>query len=667
MARPIQALLKLAADPAQARRALGEVSGDLKALDRLSPEARVRINDEGVRAQIDRIRKRLAGLSHQEATPDVKIRMANALRQIDRLEGRLKGASGESGHLFRETGRLNTRFGKVWARGGGGLAAIGGLYGLKAGITDVIRAYQREESANSRLQAQLKAQHLNRKNIREELEKTAQVQSRRLGFARPDVTDALTNLIRGTGSPQRSQQLLGLAADIARARNVDLGTTALRLGKVQQGQVTTLNRFAGVQIDPKATPEEAIAKLQARFAGQAEAHAKTAQGSFERLHATLEDLQATIGKEIVPTLTKGAEGLTKFIGQMQDGTGPGGEFAKTVKEIAGDAEDVAKPLFEAGKDVAKFAAAHPEVTKLAVAIGTAGFAIDKLRSARAVRGLGTILGALRKLAKTKAGEEAASSIASGLSGGTGKIRDVLKRIFRRQATAKIGDAAAAGTADELASAFGPSMNAKEGRIRTILRRIFRRTAVAGGEQAAATTAATMAGAGAGPGLGGALNARTSRFRAIFSRFGGRLGRIFGGALLTAAAAYLATHFHDTIGNTFGKIVLPLAPRGGNPGRDPHPDHHTPPGYHLEPAGGGRFFEVPNRPRHEEGGLGVVRRVISPVGLSGPNALGMIASQASPVIHQTFPIITAPSPDYSASRWQHRTADAMRRRGVAFTG
>jgi hypothetical protein len=448
-----EAILKLSGDPSGANRAFDEVIGKAKQFDRLSPEARVRINDEGVRAQISRLQKRLSALSERKVTPEVKIQMAGTLRQIDRLEGRLKGAKGETGHLIHETGRLNTRFGKVWGRGGAGLAAIGGLYGLKTGITDVIGAYEREQSASSRLQSQLKAQHLNRKSIREELEKTAKLQSRRLGFDRPEVTDALTNLIRGTGDPKRSQQLLGLAADIARARHVDLGTTALRLGKVQQGDVTTLNRFAGVKIDPKATPEEAIAKLQARFAGQAEAHAKTAQGSFERLHATLEDLQATIGKEIVPTLTKGAEGLTKFIGQMQDGTGPGGKFADIVKEIAGDVEDVAKPLFEAGKNVGKFAAAHPQVTKLALAIGAAGFAIDKIRSARAVRGIGTILGALRRLAKTKAGEQAASSIASGLSGGGGKIRDVLKRIFTR---GKIGETAATGTADELANAFGPS-------------------------------------------------------------------------------------------------------------------------------------------------------------------------------------------------------------------
>jgi hypothetical protein len=62
---------------------------------------------------------------------------------------------------------------------------------------------------------------------------------------------------------------------------------------------------------------------------------------------------------------------------------------------------------------------------------------------------------------------------------------------------------------------------------------------------------------------------------------------------------------------------------------------------------------------------VRRQAVQAIGLSNMRALNA-AGGSGVHFHQTFHQ-AVPSSDYAASRWEHRTADAMRRRGTAFTG
>jgi hypothetical protein len=271
----------------------------------------------------------------------------------------------------------------------------------------------------------------------------------------------------------------------------------------------------------------------------------------------------------------------------------------------------------------------------------------------------TVFGLLGRLARTKAGAAAGEAIVSGLRGGVGKLRNVLgsARDLIKRIISRGGAAGGAAAAENVASDLAGGMSAKTGRIRNLFRNLFKRVGVTGGSAAASSAAGALAGDGAAAGLGGAMSGRLGRFKAIFSRFGGIFGRVLGGALLTAASAYLATHFHDTIGNTFGKIVLPFAPRGGNPGRDPHPDHHTPPGYHLEPAGGGRFWEVPNRTSHPRAGHPGKHRT-----RAHPNR--RIEAGGNVYMENHFHVANS-SPGHVGDRWHVQVADQLRRRGQAF--
>lgn len=129
-----QAILKLTGDPAGAERAIDGISARLKGLDRQQAEARVRIRDEGVRTRIDQLQKRLANLSKQEATPAVRIQMGNVVRQLDRLEGQLGGVERQGHRAFEPATHGANALGRAIRYAAAGFVVYGGARGVGSAI-----------------------------------------------------------------------------------------------------------------------------------------------------------------------------------------------------------------------------------------------------------------------------------------------------------------------------------------------------------------------------------------------------------------------------------------------------------------------------------------------------------------------------------------------------
>jgi hypothetical protein len=143
--------------------------------------------------------------------------------------------------------------------------------------------------------------------------------------------DAFTNLVRSTGSVNKAMKDMTLVSDIARARHMDVAKAADLVGKVHNGAVTALNRY-GAGIDKNATKQEAIAQLQRKFAGQAEAYGKTAAGAQERFGVAVENLQEKIGAKLLPVIARITNKVADFVGGMESGKGAGGRFADAVSD-----------------------------------------------------------------------------------------------------------------------------------------------------------------------------------------------------------------------------------------------------------------------------------------------------------------------------------------------
>lgn len=78
---------KVTVDTASAEASIGNVKENLS--DIRSPEVRLRLQEEGVRAQIAAVEKRLGDLGRKEASPKVSLAMAGAIAQMEKLEAKL--------------------------------------------------------------------------------------------------------------------------------------------------------------------------------------------------------------------------------------------------------------------------------------------------------------------------------------------------------------------------------------------------------------------------------------------------------------------------------------------------------------------------------------------------------------------------------------------------
>jgi hypothetical protein len=153
--------------------------------------------------------------------------------------------------------------------------------------------------------------------------------------------------------------------------------------------------------------------------------ARTSQGDANQtriLKAEYADMTAELGAKLLPAKLKVTRALTKFIGEMQKGTGQGGKFVATLEDIWHAVEPTVMWVGRATKNVAEFTAEHPNVAKLAAAVVGVGLAIKGLRMASAATGFTDLVkvgaSAARALRRrfadtgTRIGEEVAVNAAS---------------------------------------------------------------------------------------------------------------------------------------------------------------------------------------------------------------------------------------------------------------
>jgi hypothetical protein len=120
-------------------------------------------------------------------------------------------------------------------------------------------------------------------------------------IADDELKPALAGLIAVTGDYNKSMELAGLAADIARGKNISLQSAADLVGKVAMGNTSTLSRY-GIVLEEGATATEALGELQKRFAGQAEAYGKTQAGQMEIVGLKVGDFREQVGQTMGPAM-----------------------------------------------------------------------------------------------------------------------------------------------------------------------------------------------------------------------------------------------------------------------------------------------------------------------------------------------------------------------------
>lgn len=204
-----------------------------------------------------------------------------------------KGAIAQSQTL---TGKLQgVGKGMVLGAGIGAFNLLTGAISSAVGMMGEMRlAYQEDQVSQQKLATSLQSNVERWDGQTAAIEKVIAAQMR-LGFSDDEQRSSLAELAGVTRDVTEAQELQSLAMDLARFKNLDLGTASDILGKVYAGNMGTLSRY-GIVLEEGATSTEALAAIQKLAAGQAEAYADTSLGKEEAAHLKVAEAQEKVGK-----------------------------------------------------------------------------------------------------------------------------------------------------------------------------------------------------------------------------------------------------------------------------------------------------------------------------------------------------------------------------------
>ncbi len=185
-----------------------------------------------------------------------------------------------------------------------GMMAAGGV--IVGGLVAATKAAKDEQIGINRLAAQLKNVGVEYNDVSNSLEQVIAATQRKTSIADDKQREALGDLLIATNDYQKALELMPLVLDLAAAKQMDLGTAAELVGKVAEGNLGTLSRY-GIVMQEGATASEALAELQKRVGGTAEA----AADPMATLSASIGDLGETIGGALLGD-------MNNFLGKATD-------------------------------------------------------------------------------------------------------------------------------------------------------------------------------------------------------------------------------------------------------------------------------------------------------------------------------------------------------------
>lgn len=201
----------------------------------------------------------------------------------------------EASKTFTLIGKAGEDMSKKFVSAGKAMMAAGA--GIVASLVAATSAAQSERVNIQRLSAVLDNVGVSYDNVKDSLEAVILATQHKTGVADDQQRNALSELVIATGDYQKALDLLPLTIDLAAAKEMDLSTAAEVVGRVAAGNVTILTRY-GITLNEGATASEALAAMQDKVTGAAEAMANP----IDILKASLSDMTESIGNALLPTL-----------------------------------------------------------------------------------------------------------------------------------------------------------------------------------------------------------------------------------------------------------------------------------------------------------------------------------------------------------------------------
>lgn len=285
-----------------------------------------------------------------------------------KLEVFVTGDASGLSKAFGQAGKSASGFGDKMAKAGK-IAAIGigvGVGVAAVAVTKFAKAALDAEKSQTRLDAAFKHAGASAKEQAAAMKVVSDV-SVKAGLDDEDLADSLARLTQVTGDVTKAQRAMALAADVARGRGVSLEAATQLVTKAAIGNVGALKRMgiaipavttavdalkashtkataeqmaAAKAADLVSTKQAALAALQSKFGGDAEAYGKTASGAMDRFKVAVENVEEGLGQALLPTLGRVAGGVADFLTKFNQAEGASAKFKvvlDTVKKLATDA------------------------------------------------------------------------------------------------------------------------------------------------------------------------------------------------------------------------------------------------------------------------------------------------------------------------------------------
>jgi len=179
-------------------------------------------------------------------------------------------------------------------------------------LSDSARAAAEADVSSDRLRTSIEATGKSYEQYAKQIDAAAEA-GLKLAFDDEDVLDALSTLTQTTGDAETALQDLAIAEDLARGKGISLATASEIVGKVAAGNTGILSRY-GIVLKDGATAAEALAAIQTRYAGQAEAYGESTAGALDRARVAFANFQEEIGGILGP-----AQGLIALLPGLSSG------------------------------------------------------------------------------------------------------------------------------------------------------------------------------------------------------------------------------------------------------------------------------------------------------------------------------------------------------------
>lgn len=187
---------------------------------------------------------------------------------------------------------------------GGALKALGaaalvyagakGLGAIGKGLSDMVGMAEQEAVGIAKLDAALQAAGGSYAAAGGQIEAYLAAESQRIAMDDGEGRESLSRLTMATSDYTTALSLMPLTADLAAAKGMDLVAASELVGKVAAGNVSMLTRY-GIVLQEGATASEALAAMQQRFAGQAEAFGNTSAGAAQKLKIAWDNAKEGFG------------------------------------------------------------------------------------------------------------------------------------------------------------------------------------------------------------------------------------------------------------------------------------------------------------------------------------------------------------------------------------